>query len=93
LEDCPENARPAFAKVEDPSLTWLWYSVSSPRLTASLWIAALIYLGLRLADVTKNNVREMLIFTSESISDAECPSAQLWTSRKTKGAIKTVDDW
>jgi hypothetical protein len=93
LERCPENACDAFAKVDDPRLTWVWYLVQHSGLTPSLWIAALIYLGLRLADTTRSNIRDMLIFTSEYIPNAEFPSAVLWTSRKTKGIIKTVDDW
>jgi len=93
LEECPESTCEAFAKVDDPRLTWVWYLVQHPSLTPSLWIAAVIYLGLRLADITKNNVRDMLIFTSEYIPNSEFPSAVLWTSRKTKGIIKTVDDW
>jgi hypothetical protein len=93
LEKPPEIARESFAKIDDPRLTWLWYSVENPHLTPCLWIAAVIYLGFRLADVTGNNVRDMHIFTSKYIPNAPFPSAQLWTSRKTKGIIRTADDW
>ena len=72
---------------------WIWYSVEHPDLTPTLWIAGLVYLGFRLADVTKNNVRDMHMFSSEYIPGAEFPSAIKWTSRKTKGIVRTCDDW
>ena len=93
LKGPPEDVRSVFAKVDDPRLTWFWYLVNQRDLKPCLWIAAVTYLGFRLADITRNNVRDMLIFSSEFTSDAEFPSAQLWTSRKTKGIIRTVDDW
>jgi hypothetical protein len=93
LQQAPENARDVFAGMDDPRLTWHWYSIQHPGLTPCLWAAAVIYLGLRLADLMRGKIRDMHIFTSEFVPGTPFPSARLWTSRKSKGIVLTADDW
>ena len=90
MKEAPKDVRDAFAKVDDPRLIWFWYLIHPHGAEPCAWVAAMIYLGLRLADKTKNNVRDMHMFTAELVAGVPFPSAQLWTNRKNKRVIVTV---